>query len=51
MRYRLSQKAVADLENILIEGILTFGELQALKYQDSFKKIFDLFACMPIIRT
>ncbi len=29
MRYRLSQKVVADLENILIEGILTFGELQA----------------------
>lgn len=49
MRYRLSQKAVVDLENILIEGILTFGELQALKYQDSFKKTFDLLAYMPIL--
>jgi plasmid stabilization system protein ParE len=34
MQYRLSEKAVADLEDILVEGILTFGELQALKYQD-----------------
>lgn len=47
MRYRLSAQAETDLEHILIEGILTFGELQALKYQDSFKRIFDLLAYMP----
>ncbi len=47
MRYRLSSKAEKDLEDILIEGILTFGELQALKYQDSFKRTFDLLAQMP----
>lgn len=47
MRYRLSEKAAVDLEDILIGGILTFGELQALKYQDSFKKTFDLLAYMP----
>ncbi|NOY85523.1 MAG: type II toxin-antitoxin system RelE/ParE family toxin [Nitrospirae bacterium] len=38
-----------DLEDIIIEGIHTFGELQALKYQDSFQKIFDLLAYMPTI--
>jgi len=33
----------------LIEGILGFGGLQALKYQDSFKRTFDLLAYMPSI--
>ena len=47
MRYRLSEQAETDLEDILIEGLLTFGELQALKYQDSFKRTFDLLAYMP----
>lgn len=41
MRYRLSEKAAVDLEDILTEGVLAFGELQALKYQDSFKRTFD----------
>jgi len=49
MRYRLTSQAQNNLEDILIEGILTFGELQALKYQDSFQKIFDLLAYMPTI--
>jgi len=49
MHYRLSEQAERDLEEILIEGILTFGELQALKYQDSFKRTFDLLAYMPKI--
>jgi len=47
MQYRLSEKAVADLEDILIEGIVTFGDLQALKYQDSFKRTF---AYLPVCR-
>lgn len=49
MRYRLSGKAAVDLEDILTGGILTFGELQALKYQDSFKQTFDLLAYMPTL--
>ncbi len=49
MRYRLSEQAERDLEDILVEGILTFGDLQALKYQDSFKRTFELLAYMPAI--
>jgi len=49
MRFRLSKKAEVDLEDILIRGILTFGELQALKYQESFKRTFDLLAHMPTL--
>lgn len=49
MRYRLSEKAAVDLEDILTEGVLTFGELQALKYQDSFKRTFELLAYMPTL--
>ena len=49
MRYRLSAKAEKDIEDILVEGILAYGELQALKYQDSFKRTFDLLAYMPSI--
>lgn len=47
MQYKLSLQAETDLEDILIESILTFGELQALKYQDSFHKTFQLLAYMP----
>jgi toxin ParE1/3/4 len=49
MQYRLSEKAAGDLEDILVEGILTFGELQALNYQDSFKRTFELLANMPTL--
>ena len=49
MRYRLSNTADCDLENILIEGIRLFGEIQALKYQESFKRTFELLAHMPTI--
>ena len=47
MRYRLTEEAQSNLTDILIEGILKFGELQALKYQDSFKRTFELLAYMP----
>jgi len=49
MHYKLSLQAESDLEDILISGILTFGDLQALKYQDSFKRTFELLAYMPTI--
>ena len=49
MRYRLTNQADRDLENILIEGILQFGEIQALKYQESFSRTFELLAYMPTI--
>lgn len=49
MQYRLTLQARNDLEDILIEGILTFGDLQALKYQDSLQKTFQLLAYMPNI--
>ena len=49
MPYRLTEQAETDLENIVIEGILTFGGLRALRYQDSFQRIFDLLAYMPTI--
>lgn len=49
MRYRLSLQARNDLKDILKEGILTFGELQALKYQDSLQRTFQLLAYMPNI--
>ncbi len=49
MRYRFSGQAEKNLEDILVEGILTFGDLQALKYQDSFKHVFELLAYMPTI--
>ncbi len=49
MRYRLSEKAADDLEDILVAGILTFGELQALKYQVSFRQTFELLAYIPTI--
>jgi len=49
MRYRLSKQAERNLEDILVEGIQTFGSLQALKYQESFKRTFELLAYMPTI--
>ncbi len=49
MHFRLSEKAAIDLEDILIAGILAFGELQALKYQDSFKRVFEMLAYIPTL--
>ena len=48
-RCRLSEQAVIDLEDALVDGLLKFGELQALKYQDSFKRTFELLAYMPTV--
>lgn len=49
MQYKLSANAKLVLEDILIEGIFKFGELQALKYQESFKRTFELLAYMPTL--
>lgn len=47
MRYRLTNEADQNLEQILIEGVFQFGDVQALKYQDSFKHTFELLAYLP----
>lgn len=47
MRYRLSEQAAADLKDIFVAGIIKFGEAKASKYQDSFKKTFELLAFLP----
>ena len=49
MRYRLSQQARSDLKDILIEGILNWGDTQSLRYQDSFRRTFELLASMPTL--
>lgn len=38
--YRLSRRADADLENIALYGIETFGINQALSYRDGLKAGF-----------
>ncbi|MEX6506514.1 type II toxin-antitoxin system RelE/ParE family toxin [Jiella sp. M17.18] len=47
MPYRLTERAARDLEEILVEGILQFGPIQALRYQDSFRRTFELIADLP----
>ncbi|MCW2305768.1 type II toxin-antitoxin system RelE/ParE family toxin [Rhodobium gokarnense] len=49
MPYRLTERAAVDLEDIFLEGILTFGERQAQKYQESLTRIFELIAFLPEI--
>lgn len=49
MRYRLSERAKGALKAILLEGLEVFGEIQALKYQDTLKRTFELLAYMPAI--
>ncbi len=47
MRYRLTEAAVENLEDIFIQSILEFGELQAFKYEDSLRRTFDLLTFTP----
>ena len=49
MPYRLSRQAAQDLEDILFEGFLNFGEYQAMRYSTSLHRTFDLLADMPMI--
>lgn len=47
MPFRLTRRAENDLEDIFVRGIQAFGEHQALKYQQSFSRTFELLAEMP----
>ncbi|MEM7619997.1 MAG: type II toxin-antitoxin system RelE/ParE family toxin [Pseudomonadota bacterium] len=47
MPYKLSVEAALNLKDILKYGQLNFGERQALKYQNSLKRVFELLADMP----
>ena len=49
MPYHLSEIAEFDLECVFLEGIELFGEIQALRYHDSFHRTFELLAFMPSI--
>lgn len=49
MRYQLSKQAERDLESIFVQGIERFGEHQAMRYQDSFCRTFELLASIPTI--
>ena len=47
MRYSLTREAEWNLEEIFVEGIIKFGEIQALKYQESFSRTFELLSELP----
>lgn len=49
MPFRLTNAAVADIEDIYIEGIIKWGGSQAEKYHASLFRTFDLLAEMPMI--
>ena len=49
MPYRFTAEAAGDLRNILAEGILTFGEHQARKYQESLHRVLDLLGELPAL--
>jgi len=49
MPFRLTEAADADIEDIYLEGLLKWGNLQADKYHDSLFRTFDLLAEMPMI--
>lgn len=49
MPYRLSKQAEKDIEDILVQGILRFGEYQAARYQASLHHVFDLLSDMPLL--
>ena len=45
--YRLSPKAIADLENIYAQGLEQFGSAQADRYQHELHGRFQLLAEFP----
>lgn len=49
MPYRLTRQAELDVEDILVQGILTFGEFQAARYQASLFRTFELLSDMPLL--
>jgi toxin ParE1/3/4 len=49
MSYKLSRQAELDVEDILVQGILAFGEFQAARYQASLFRTFELLSDMPLL--
>ena len=47
--YRLTKRADADLFNIFLYGIKTFGLTQAKRYSESMSRCFQLLADAPAI--
>lgn len=47
MKYRLSDKASLDLDQIYIEGAWQFGEKQADRYSVDLERVFELIAANP----
>lgn len=47
MTYSLSRAAATDLEDIVAFGIGQFGEGQALRYEASLRRVFELLAAFP----
>lgn len=45
--YRLSPKAIADLEDIYADGLAQFGAAQAARYQHELHGCFQLLAEFP----
>ena len=46
-RYRLSQRAESDIEDIYIAGALTFSLAQADRYNAGLKTVFEFLAANP----
>ena len=47
MSYRLSERADRDLDQILYQGLIRFGESQALAYYDALIEFLGVLATMP----
>ena len=47
MKYRLSSKAIEDIENIFEYGASEFGLNQALEYHDQLEKTFQFLSKNP----
>ena len=47
MAYRLTNKAVEDITNILVEGVRLFGAEQAEKYHSGMEDVFQLLSNNP----
>lgn len=45
--WQLTQKAEEDLIDIWLEGVGTFGAVQADRYQDGFEAAFELLVRFP----
>jgi toxin ParE1/3/4 len=48
VRYFLSNKAEEDIIRIFLDGVCTFGEIQAEKYHDELEKLFTFLVENPL---